>query len=114
MSKALGFNSLKVQCFQSVGFKYQPAPPYIVGSAIAEEAVRRGLEVTCLSRSGAPPSHIAALPWAARVEWKPANALEPDTYKQHLKGSYALITAVGRLPLPSLTHEVGRCRLTSA
>ena len=30
--KALGFNSLTVQCFQANGFKYQPAPPLHRGS----------------------------------------------------------------------------------
>ena len=29
MLKALGFNSLKVQCFQAIGFRYQPAPLHL-------------------------------------------------------------------------------------
>jgi|AntAceMinimDraft_5_1070358.scaffolds.fasta_scaffold424969_1 uncharacterized protein YbjT (DUF2867 family) len=38
-----------------------------VGSAIAEEAVRRGLSVTCLTRGGRPPARIAAQAWSDKV-----------------------------------------------
>ena len=38
-----------------------------VGSAIVEEAVRRGLSVTCLTRTGVPPSHVAAQAWSDKV-----------------------------------------------
>lgn len=76
-----------------------------VGSAIVKEAVRRGLSVVCLTRTGVPPAHIASQAWSNAVEWQPSDALKPDTYKSRLVGADAVITAVGRLPLPSLTHE---------
>ena len=76
-----------------------------VGSAIAEEATRRGLAVTCVTRTGAPPPHVAAAAWSASVDWRPGNALEPDTYRDALEGADAVVTSVGRLPLPSLTRE---------
>ena len=76
-----------------------------VGSAIVEEAVRRGLSVTCLTRTGVPPSHVASQAWSDKVEWQPSDALDPDSYTSRLEGADAVITSVGRLPLPSLTHE---------
>ena len=76
-----------------------------VGSAIAEEATRRGLAVTCVTRTGAPPPHVAAAAWSASVDWRPGNALEPDTYRDAMRHHDAVVTSVGRLPLPSLTHE---------
>ena len=39
------------------------------------------------------------------MEWQPSDALDPESYKSRLEGADAVITAVGRLPLPSLTHE---------
>jgi len=76
-----------------------------VGSAIAREAVRRGLAVTSVTRGGAPPAHVASQEWSNEVQWKQGDALEPDSFKQHLEGAAAVITAVGCLPLPSLTHD---------
>ena len=83
-----------------------------VGSAIAREAVRRGLDVTCLSRGGAPPSHAANEPWTARVTWAAADALDPSTYAHHFardgegEAPPALVTSIGRLPLPGVPSAV--------
>ena len=77
----------------------------MVGSAIAEEAVRRGLSVTCVTRGGAPPAHIASSEWGGAVRWLRGDALEPDTYRDAMRHHDAVVTSVGRLPLPSLTHE---------
>ena len=76
-----------------------------VGSAIVEEAVRRGLTVTCLTRGGAPPAHVAGKAWSDKVQWHKGDALDPASYETRLVGADAIVTAVGRLPLPSLTHE---------
>ena len=77
----------------------------MVGSAIAAEAVRRGLSVTCVTRGGAPPAHIASSEWGGAVRWLRGDALEPDTYRDAMRHHDAVVTSVGRLPLPSLTHE---------
>ena len=77
----------------------------MVGSAIAAEAVRRGLSVTCVTRGGAPPAHIASSEWGGAVRWLRGDALEPDTYRDAMRHHGAVVTSVGRLPLPSLTHE---------
>jgi len=68
-----------------------------VGSAVAEEALRRGLEVLCLSRSGRCTAPHA---WASRVRWERADALQPDTYREHLRGAEALVVSIGSPPLP--------------
>jgi uncharacterized protein YbjT (DUF2867 family) len=71
-----------------------------VGSAAAAEALQRGLAVTCLSRSGQAPAGLASLPWAQRASWAKADALQPDSYRQHLAGADAVIVAIGSPPLP--------------
>lgn len=76
-----------------------------VGSAIVQEAVRRGLAVTCVTRGGTPPTHIASQTWSKNVDWLPGDALRPETYRDALIGAHAVVTSVGVLPLPSLTHE---------
>lgn len=76
-----------------------------MGSAIVEEAVRRGLAVTCVTRTGTPPAHIAAKTWSASVDWLAGDALRPETYRDAMGIADAVVTSVGVLPLPSLTHE---------
>ena len=76
-----------------------------MGSAIVEEAVRRGLAVTCVTRTGTPPGHILSQAWSANVDWLPGDALRPETYRDAMGTADAVVTSVGVLPLPSLTHE---------
>ena len=71
-----------------------------VGSATAEEALRRGLSVLCLSRSGAPAPGQAAQPWATAVEWAKADARVPEAYRGRLQGASAVVVAIGSPPLP--------------
>lgn len=71
-----------------------------VGSAIAQEGVRRGLEVLCLSRKGIAPKAFAAADWAKKVMWASADALKPETYREKLEGAEAVIVSIGSPPLP--------------
>jgi hypothetical protein len=79
-----------------------------VGSGIAKEAVKRGFDVTCVTRGGAAPAHLlgdAERGWASEIDWRRGDALRPETYRDAVRGADAVITAVGRLPMPSLTRE---------
>jgi hypothetical protein len=71
-----------------------------VGCATAQEALARGLDVLCLSRSGAPPAAVASQPWARRATWAKADALQPDSYRQQLVGAEAVVISIGSPPLP--------------
>ena len=76
-----------------------------VGSAIAREAAKRGLLVQCVTRGGDAPAHLKDEPWASSVTWLRGDALDPSSYKEHMRGADAVITSVGRLPFPNLSHE---------
>jgi uncharacterized protein YbjT (DUF2867 family) len=91
MSASAGGAARRLVVFGGSGF---------VGAAAAEEALRRGLSVLCLSRSGAPGPGLASQPWAQRATWAKADALEPDTYRSHLAGAEAVIVSIGSPPLP--------------
>ena len=44
-----------------------------VGSGIAKEAVKRGFDVTCVTRGGAAPAHLlgdAERGWASEIDWR--------------------------------------------
>lgn len=71
-----------------------------VGGAVAEEALRRGAAVLCLSRTGAPSAGLAQQPWARKAEWAQADALQPDTYRDKLRGADAVVVSIGSPPLP--------------
>lgn len=96
MSSAAKSAAKRLMVFGGTGF---------VGSAIVEEAVRRGLAVTCVTRTGTPPGHILSQAWSANVDWLPGDALRPETYRDAMGTADAVVTSVGVLPLPSLTHE---------
>jgi uncharacterized protein YbjT (DUF2867 family) len=68
-----------------------------VGSAVAQEALRRGLRVLCLSRSGR--SDVPG-DWSDRVTWAKADALQAETYREHLRGADAVVISIGSPPLP--------------
>ena len=96
MSSAAKSAAKRLMVFGGTGF---------VGSAIVEEAVRCGLAVTCVTRTGIPPGHILAQAWSANVDWLSGDALRPETYREAMGTADAVVTSVGVLPLPSLTHE---------
>ena len=68
-----------------------------VGSAVAQEALRRGLRVLCLCRSGR--SDVPG-DWSDRVTWAKADALRAETYREHLRGADAVVISIGSPPLP--------------
>ncbi|KAG2436772.1 hypothetical protein HXX76_006296 [Chlamydomonas incerta] len=77
------------------------APPKIVvfggrgfvGSNVCQEAFNAGYSVLGLSRAGTPP--LASGRWVEGVTWGRGNALEPQTYLEHLDGATAVISCVG-------------------
>ena len=71
-----------------------------VGGAVAEEALRRGLAVLCLSRSGAPVAGVSSQSWTKQAQWAKADALSPDTYRDKLTGADAVVISIGSPPLP--------------
>ena len=68
-----------------------------VGSAVAQEALSRGLRVLCLSRSGR--SDVPG-DWSDRVTWGKADALQAETYRHHLRDADAVVVSIGSPPLP--------------
>lgn len=56
-----------------------------IGGAVCQEAIRRGLEVMAMTRSGRPKKKSA--PWMDKVEWIKADALEAGSYDKPLAAS---------------------------
>ena len=71
-----------------------------VGGHVAKEAIRRGLNVLCLSRKGKAPPCYADTDWARKAEWSTGDALQPETYREKLDGANALVVSIGSPPLP--------------
>ncbi|ONK79000.1 uncharacterized protein A4U43_C01F1840 [Asparagus officinalis] len=63
-----------------------------VGSHVCEEALKHGLSVSSLSRSGR--SSIRE-PWADKVVWHQGSLLIPDSLKDVMNGVSAVISCVG-------------------
>ncbi|KAJ2849839.1 hypothetical protein IWW36_002352 [Coemansia brasiliensis] len=73
-----------------------------VGQAICRAALSRGWQVLSLSRHGAPERNATTQDQTTtcvdnQVQWIKGNALEPDTYKEHLAGCDAIVHSVGVL-----------------
>ncbi|KAG2158188.1 mitochondrial protein [Suillus bovinus] len=70
-----------------------------VGSAVCKIALARGMEVTSISPSGkpfkTPQGHTPA--WVERVEWRKADAMNPESYADILPGVDAVVHTVGTL-----------------
>lgn len=70
-----------------------------VGSAVCKMALARGMEVTSISSSGkpykTPQGHTPA--WVERVEWRKADAMNPESYADILPGVDAVVHTVGTL-----------------
>lgn len=71
-----------------------------VGSHVAQEGVKRGLDVICLSRKGVAPAAVASATWSKSVKWAAADALKPGTYRDQLQGADAVVISIGSPPLP--------------
>ncbi|KAF9437482.1 hypothetical protein BGZ76_000562 [Entomortierella beljakovae] len=75
-----------------------------VGFQVCKLAVARGWDVTSLSRRGKPTltetnknDFIAPQGWAAKVNWAQGDSLEPESYKDVIKGTNAVVHTVGLL-----------------
>ncbi|KAG1756706.1 mitochondrial protein [Suillus paluster] len=70
-----------------------------VGSAVCKLALARGMEVTSISSSGkpykTPKGHTPA--WVERVEWRKADALNPESYADILPSVDAVVHTIGTL-----------------
>ena len=64
-----------------------------VGSHVCKEAIRCGLPVLSISRSGKPGNDDTA--WTAQVEWVKGDALKPETYKELLGNCLGLVSCIG-------------------
>ena len=64
-----------------------------LGSRICQEALKAGLPVTGVSRSGRPPNEDGA--WCNEVTWHSANALYSESYSELLRNSLAVISTIG-------------------
>jgi len=75
-----------------------------VGSAVTKELARRGVPVISVARSeprGTPPDGVT---------FARGNALEPETYKEHLKGARAVVVSIGEPPWEAV-RDVDRALL---
>lgn len=74
-----------------------------VGKALCREAVRKGWQVSSLSRSGAP-AEAAQDPDLQQVDWQVGSALDPETYKR----------IFAEKPVDYLVHSIGILVQTSS
>jgi nucleoside-diphosphate-sugar epimerase len=64
-----------------------------VGTHVCQEALRCGLPVTSISRSGRPSNESAA--WADQVTWARGDALQASSYKELLKNCLGVVSCIG-------------------
>lgn len=79
-----------------------------IGTEICRIAIRHGHEVAAFGRTGRPPLTPARHPWIEEVEWRAANVLAPDTWRDLLAGADAVIYLIGALreaPARGVTFE---------
>lgn len=76
-----------------------------VGSAILRGLVAKGLKPISFSRTGLVPKHFEKERWSGDCTWKPADALKPETYKDDILGSDAIIISIGSPPLPTFSKR---------
>ncbi|KAJ2747540.1 hypothetical protein GGI20_000365 [Coemansia sp. BCRC 34301] len=68
-----------------------------LGQAICRRALAQGWEVLSLSRHGAPKKTLARDASGNRVKWIQGDALEPESFREHLAGCTAVVHTVGVL-----------------
>eukprot|EP00892_Ulva_mutabilis_P009713 jgi/Ulvmu1/7113/UM034_0019.1 len=64
-----------------------------VGTHVCQEAIRCGLPVTSISRSGRPANEREA--WADAVTWECADALQPESYSHLLASCLGVVSCIG-------------------
>ncbi|KAJ2493466.1 hypothetical protein IWW37_000555 [Coemansia sp. RSA 2050] len=81
-----------------------------LGQAICHNALARGWEVLSLSRHGSPKKVLVrdaqSNPSADRVQWIRGDALEPESFQEHLAGCTAVVHTVGVLLESDYKHMV--------
>lgn len=68
-----------------------------IASEICRIAVQNGHEVAAFGRSGRPPLTPAQHPWTQEVEWRAANVFAPETWRDLLDGSDAVVHCIATL-----------------
>ncbi|KAK9828046.1 hypothetical protein WJX81_004543 [Elliptochloris bilobata] len=63
-----------------------------VGSRVCEEALKTGLEVVSINRSG-PPRH--RVPWMDQVSWLQADVFDVSAWSRQLDGAVGVISCLG-------------------
>ena len=58
-----------------------------MGSRVSEEALRTGLAVVSVSRSGAPPKGVSA-PWVGKVKWAKVRRRRRQQDSDLVQGNY--------------------------
>lgn len=79
-----------------------------IGVEICRIAVQNGHEVAAFGRTGRPALTPARHPWIQEVEWRAANILAPDTWRDLLRDADAVIYLIGTLrehPAQGVTFE---------
>lgn len=70
-----------------------------IGSAVCRTALAKGMQVTSISSSGrpyrTPKGHTPA--WVSKVEWRKADALDPETYADLLPNVDGVVHTIGTL-----------------
>lgn len=70
-----------------------------VGTHVCQEAIRCGLPVTSISRSGRPSNEPDA--WADAVTWACGDALHPDSYRHLLANCLGVVSCIGLISASS-------------
>ncbi|MFT5136744.1 MAG: nucleoside-diphosphate-sugar epimerase [Arenicella sp.] len=73
-----------------------------VGTHVAEQLIARGASVTCASRSGQRPAHLANTAWADNVQWIKSDAGNPEPGL--LSAFEVMISTIGSPPLPTFSQ----------
>jgi len=78
-----------------------------VGQRVCAEAIRRGLQVCSVSRSGDAglPSSVKSASWAESVDWQRGDAGDPSTFEAVLDHADAVVIAIGSPPIPAQDVE---------
>ncbi|KAG2234590.1 hypothetical protein INT48_000493 [Thamnidium elegans] len=90
-----------------------------LGSNICKLAANKGWETVSLSRKGEPElfNQYGKPEWAEKVQWASGNSLEPESYKDLLKGVTNVVHSVGILmenDYKSIAQAQSLCEVASA
>ncbi len=66
-----------------------------VGQGIVRAALKKGVDIVSISRSGGPTDFQLPAFAPGKVEWKKGDILEPNSYKEELKGATGVVSCVG-------------------